>query len=137
MIYSVPFPATCFVDCKAPNILFRSRRLFFCATGLRLIDSLFTIASGQRELITSITHSSATSYSSSAHPSDLLRPTPPYSQYLIVDIIRPQPTILSCTKTVQDKPYGYRRPHSSHHRHQHHRVIESSVCFTHLLVVIA
>ena len=29
IIYTVPFPATCFVDCKAPNILFRSRRLYF------------------------------------------------------------------------------------------------------------
>ena len=125
MIYSVPFPATCFVDCKAPNILFRSRRLFFCATGLRLIDSLFTIASGQRD--SSITLLST--YSSRS-----LSLLTPYSHPTPIDSsahrrrhhhgFRP---ILSCIRPVQDKPHAY-------HRLIH--VIESSTSSYHQVIII-
>jgi proton translocating ATP synthase F1 alpha subunit len=39
------------VDAKAPNIMSRSRRLINVCTGFRLVDCLFPIATGQRELI--------------------------------------------------------------------------------------
>jgi proton translocating ATP synthase F1 alpha subunit len=39
------------VDARAPNILSRSRRLINVCTGFRLVDCLFPIATGQRELI--------------------------------------------------------------------------------------
>ena len=39
------------VDARAPNILSRSRRLMNVCTGFRLVDCLFPIGTGQRELI--------------------------------------------------------------------------------------
>jgi proton translocating ATP synthase F1 alpha subunit len=39
------------IDARAPNILSRSRRLINVCTGFRLVDCLFPIATGQRELI--------------------------------------------------------------------------------------
>lgn len=39
------------VDSKAPNIMARSRRLTNVATGFRLVDCLFPIGTGQRELV--------------------------------------------------------------------------------------
>ena len=47
----LPYPVNLPIDCKAPNIIFRSRRLYHLCTGFRLIDCLFPIALGQRELI--------------------------------------------------------------------------------------
>jgi proton translocating ATP synthase F1 alpha subunit len=46
-----PFCMNLQVDARAPNILSRSRRLINVATGFRLVDCLFPIATGQRELV--------------------------------------------------------------------------------------
>ena len=130
MIYSVPFPATCFVDCKAPNILFRSIRLFFCATGLRLIDSLFTIASGQRvpsiTPLTVRTHHPPTHTPHIPHP---LRPTHhhrrrhPHQAYAHTKLHQDRSiqTLMAITNSIA----------STHHTssHQHHRIIVSSSPF--------
>ena len=51
MIRSFPVIRCVLADAKAPNILSRSRKLGNVATGLRLIDCLFPIGTGQRELI--------------------------------------------------------------------------------------
>ena len=39
------------IDSKIPNIISRSRKLINVQTGFRVVDSLFPISSGQRELI--------------------------------------------------------------------------------------
>lgn len=50
-IRSFPITLNLPIDSRAPNILSRSRRLFHLCTGFRIIDCMFPVALGQRELV--------------------------------------------------------------------------------------